>query len=338
SGIIDRIRHETNGAVAQEASLGKDLALDSLSRTELLGAIEDRYQIDLDESAISENTTVAEIEEMIQVETVQGVANIGREQNKPPPSFSRPYWALAFPMSWIRIVFYYLVLYPCTRVMCWVKSRGRENLRPLRGPVLFAANHVTLADSGLIMSVMPHRFRTRLAIAMGGERLKRYRYPAADLPLFTKFRLVFQYWASTGLMNAFPLPKRSGFRKSFDYAGEAVDSGYNILIFPEGELAEDGKLQNLRQGIGVLADGLQIPVVPVVFRDLYELKTKVKARGQGKQYFVKPGTVTVVFGEPIYYESEDTAASFTDKLEGRFRALLGGNDAAADKVGKSNHG
>ena len=315
SGLIDRIRQESGSSVESEARLGADLQFDSLSRSELLGAIEDRYQIDLDESEITETTTVAEIEEMIQGESGNTGENVQRRRSQVPPSFSHPYWSLGFPASWIRLIFHYVVMYPLTRIMCWVKVRGLENLRSLETPVVFAANHVTLVDSPLIMSALPNRFRMSLAIAMGGERLKRYRYPAPDTPIFTKMRQIFQYWASTTLMNAFPLPKRGDFRKSFDYAGEVIDAGYNVLIFPEGELTEDGKLQKLRKGIGLLAEGLKVPIVPVVFKGLYEAKIK------GRR-FVRPGSVTVVFGKPVFHDPKDSVSAITCKIENRFKSLL----------------
>ena len=42
-----------------------------------------------------------------------------------------------------------------------------------------------------------------------------------------------------------------------------MDRGYHVLVFPEGRLTEDGRLQTFRKGIGLLAAGLNAPVVPV---------------------------------------------------------------------------
>ena len=44
-----------------------------------------------------------------------------------------------------------------------------------------------------------------------------------------------QWTLGVALLNLFPLPRQSGFRKSFAYAGEAVDRGYSILVFPRGK-------------------------------------------------------------------------------------------------------
>ena len=71
-------------------------------------------------------------------------------------------------------------------------------------------------------------------------------------------------WAlGVSLLNLFPLPREAGFRESFAYAGESVDRGYSVLVFPEGRHTTDGKMLPFRAGIGLLANNLQIPIVPV---------------------------------------------------------------------------
>ena len=55
------------------------------------------------------------------------------------------------------------------------------------------------------------------------------------------------------LFNVFPLPQKSGFRRSFSYAGESVDRGYSLLVFPEGRTTDDGLMRPFMGGIGLLA-------------------------------------------------------------------------------------
>ena len=69
--------------------------------------------------------------------------------------------------------------------------------------------------------------------------------------LVKRIRWFFTYYLLLIFFNAFPLPRRSGFRESFAFAGEAMDRGYSILVFPEGELTKDGHLQKFRPGIGL---------------------------------------------------------------------------------------
>jgi long-chain acyl-CoA synthetase len=285
--------------------LDEDLDLDSLSRVELMSAIEDRYQIDLDEETFTSTTTVGEIEELIRNE---GAPDHG-------PKFSYPRWTLRFPISLIRPIFYELAIYPITRILGRVKTRGLENLRGLKGPVVFASNHVTYIDPALIMSAMPRRFRDRLAIAMDGERLRAYLHPPKAAGFIKRIRWLSTYPLVIIFFNAFPLPRRSGFRRSFDYAGEAMDRGYNILVFPEGELTRRGDLQKFKGGIGILADGLEAPVVPVYISGLYEL------RNAGQRGWAPPGSVTITFGKPLLFDKNASAQELTREIENRIRVL-----------------
>jgi len=117
-----------------------------------------------------------------------------------------------------------------------------------------------------------------------------------------------KYALGAALFNVFPLPRQSGFRQSFAYAGDAVDRGFSILIFPEGTETKDGKIQPFKAGIGLLASELKIPVVPIMLRGLFEVKQK-------NQRFVKPGTVSVTFGDPITFKADDTPAAITNELD-----------------------
>jgi long-chain acyl-CoA synthetase len=65
-----------------------------------------------------------------------------------------------------------------------------------------------------------------------------------------------------------------------------------------------------KAGIGVLAQALNIPVVPVKLEGLYELKRR-------KQYFAEPGIVRVVFGEPVKFGAGPDATNIALELEKR---------------------
>jgi long-chain acyl-CoA synthetase len=116
------------------------------------------------------------------------------------------------------------------------------------------------------------------------------------------------------LFNVFPIPRQSGFRQSFAYAGEAVDRGWSILIFPEGEETKDGQLQPFKAGIGLLASELNVPVIPIKLQGLYELKQK-------RELFPRPGTVSVTFGDPITFTPNTTPTEITSTLERKLRSV-----------------
>lgn len=300
--VISRIAGPQAARMDPSASLSDDLKLDSLGRVELLSALEDQYQIELDEAAITEATTIADIEQIVSRGKSEAV------------SYPYPRWAMRFPMTWLRPIVYHLFLYPLTLIMCRVRVVGAERLANVMGPVLLISNHVTDADAGLILSALPWRWRLSLAIAMSGEYLRDWRYPPPGRGWLAGLRGKAAYALGAALFNVFSLPRESGFRQSFAYAGEAVDHGWSILIFPEGAETKDGKLQPFKAGIGLLASELNIPVIPIMLRGLFELK-------QRRQYFVRPGTVSVTFGDPIKFSAEDTPTNITRELERCLKTL-----------------
>jgi long-chain acyl-CoA synthetase len=280
-------------------------SLDSLGRIELLSALEERYQIEIDEAAFTAATTVDDVERIVRGEI--------SESSAPYPY---PKWSRKFPLTWLRALLFYTIILPITLVMSRMRVDGDQHLEQLGGPVLFVANHVTLADHALILAALPLRLRHRLAIAMEGEHLRDWLHPAPDTSWFMRLRMLAQYVLVTTFFHVFPLPKQSGFRRAFAYAGECVDRGENVLVFPEGVRAPRGQMHMspFRAGIGLLAKELNIPVVPVKLHGLYELK-------QRQQYFASPGMVSVAFGEPIKFDTRADAAAIAEELHRRIDAL-----------------
>jgi long-chain acyl-CoA synthetase len=298
--VISRIANTQIIDFDASARLAEDLKLDSLGRVELLSALEDQYQIEIDEAAITQATTIGDVERIIS------------EQKSEAVGYPYPRWAMRFPVTWIRFVVYHLFLLPLTWIMCKVRVIGAERLAHLKGPVLFISNHITDVDAGLILSALPARWRSRLAVAMQGEMLRDWRYPSPTTGWFMRLKGKVEYVLGAALFNVFSLPRQSGFRQSFAYAGEAMDRGFSVLVFPEGAETTDGQVRPFRQGIGLLTSELNVPVVPIMLRGLWELK-------QRRQFFVRPGAVSVTFGDPIKFPADATPAEITNALEIAFK-------------------
>ena len=127
------------------------------------------------------------------------------------------------------------------------------------------------------------------------------RTPAPDRGFFGRIYDRVQWILGVSLLNLFPLPREAGFRRSFSYAGEAVDRGYSVLVFPEGRHTMDGKMNPFRAGIGLLAANLGIPVLPMRIDGLFEVK-------QAGKRFAKPCTIGVRIGEPMKISAGDRSA------------------------------
>lgn len=290
------------------ANLGVDLKLDSLGRVQLLSALEDRYQIEIDEAALTPTTTLGDIERMIHKGQTEG------RGAEPVVEYPYPGWARRWPVTWLRALAFYLLVTPFVIVMCWPRARGKERLRDLRGPALFIANHISMVDPGMILFALPLRFRRRLAIAMGGERLRGLRRGLEGANWFGRLLDRASYLLVVTIFNVFALPQKSGFRRAFAFAGEAADEGYSLLVFPEGRTTDDGQMKPFMSGVGLLAKNLDLPVVPIRIEGLFDLTRQ-------RRYFSRPGTVTVTFGEPVKFERGADPAHIARSLEERVRAL-----------------
>lgn len=279
-----------------------DLQLDSLARVELLSALEDRYQISIDEAAFTAATTIGDVQKVVR----------GEVEDHAIAPYPYPRWTRLPPIKLIRFVLFYTIILPITHIMSRMQIAGRGNLTQLSGPALFIANHVTLGDHALVLAALPFRRRHRLAIAMEGELLRNWLHPPADTSLPLRLRWLAQYFLVNLFFHVFPLPKKSGFRRSFAYAGECIDRGESVLVFPEGRRAPRGQMHMdpFKPGIGILAQALNVPVVPVTLEGLYELKRR-------QQYFADPGMVRVVFDAPITFNPETDPATIAQELERR---------------------
>jgi long-chain acyl-CoA synthetase len=90
------------------------------------------------------------------------------------------------------------------------------------------------------------------------------------------------------------LPREAGFRDSFAFAGESVDRGYSVLVFPEGHHTIDGTTRPFRSGVGLLVNDLNIPVVPMRIDGLFEIK-------QAGKRMARPFQIKVRIGAPIEF-------------------------------------
>jgi long-chain acyl-CoA synthetase len=301
--IIARINKGLPATLDPSAKLGTDLRFDSLDRVELLSALEDRYQLEIDEAAFTDATTLGEVENIIR----EG----GHEE---AAQYPYPRWQQRWPLSWLRIGLLYLIVLPATRILGWPRISGREYLRTVRGPLVFVCNHVTMTDHALVLLALPRRFRTRIAIAMDGELLRDWLHPPPGTGLFTRVLGLLKYLSVVCFFNVFSMPQKSGFRRSFAFAGEMMDQGSSLLVFPEGQRTKDGLLNPFMPGTGLLIQKLDAPVVPMRIDGLWELK-------KAARHFAWPGEVSVIIGEPVAYSPQQDPEAVTTNLAKHVRAL-----------------
>ena len=165
---------------------------------------------------------------------------------------------------------------------------------------------------GFILAALPARIRHKLATAAGGEALEALRTPPTSRNLFARIFDRVEWFFGVSLLNIFPLPREAGFRDSFAFAGESVDRGYSVLVFPEGHHTTDGKMRPFRSGIGLLVNDLNIPVVSMRIDGLFELK-------QAGRRTARPHQIKVRIGAPVRFapdmKAQEIAAQIQSEVE-----------------------
>lgn len=228
-----------------------------------------------------------------------------------------PWWA---PVAWIRSAFLELVAQPLVWFLAQPRVSGKLAPRAAES-MLVIANHVTAFDGPLVGYALPRGMRDRMAVAMSGEMLEDYRHfrNPERVPGKKRFMLFgpLAYFLVTALYNVFPLPRQKNFQRSFAHAGEALDRGLHVMVFPEGARSAWGTLARFRPGIGLLVKQSQTAVLPVAIRGVGALKM------QGRGWF-RSGKIEVRVGEPMRFSAEQSEAEITARLQAEVETLLAG--------------
>src|SRR5207248_5412774 len=106
-----------------------DLNLDSLGRVELLSAVEAELGVYVDESQITPQTTVAELERLI------------GQGGRGGPALPDTGWARSPLVRPLRAVLQRAFVFPFVDAGYEWRIKGAEHLVAARGPILIVANH-----------------------------------------------------------------------------------------------------------------------------------------------------------------------------------------------------
>jgi long-chain acyl-CoA synthetase len=278
--------------VASNATI-EELGLSSLERVELMVALEDKFQTRIDEGAFADARSVADLRTLVEKGTAAEAA--------PAEPVNFPSWNRSWPARAIRRVSLPTWILPLARVFAWIHVEGREHLAKIDQPVIFAANHQSHMDGPVILASLPARLRYRVAPAMAKEFFKAHFFPE-QYGRRAWFTNSLNYYLAALFFNAFPLPQReAGARQTLRYIGEVLESGFSVMIFPEGRRTSGGEIDGFRPGIGMIASRLGVPVVPVRLEGLDKVLPPAWK-------MARPGRVRVAFGAPMHLSGDNYEA------------------------------
>lgn len=160
------------------------------------------------------------------------------------------------------------------RFLFGLKIKGLSNI-PEEGRVIIAPNHLSNYDPPLV----------------GCCVLFRPIYFLAKKGLFVN---KFSRWI-LGKVNAIPVntdrPKVRTMKKFVEF----LENENAVMVFPEGTRSKTGKFLRAKPGVGYLALKADSPVIPVLIRGTERSMF---------EHFLRISPLEVVFGEPIYPDSD----------------------------------
>jgi long-chain acyl-CoA synthetase len=279
------------GRTLQPTTTIDELGLSSLERVELMMALEDTFQVTVDETQFSAATTLADLEALTRPLDAAGPAH---PVHAPEP-IDFPSWNRSLAARALRRASLPTWILPLARIFARVDVRGLEHLRRQTGPVIFAANHQSHFDTPVILMALPPEWRYRIAPAMAKEFFKAHFYPE-QFGRSARLTNSANYYLASMFFNAFPLPQReAGTRQTLRYIGDLLGEGFSVLIFPEGRRTDAGEINRFQPGVGMIASRLAVPVVPVRLEGLDRIlhqKAKFPSRGRALVRFGAPMLLT----------------------------------------------
>ncbi len=313
---------------ADDARLDRELNLDSLARVQLQSELEQRLGVSISDEEFERIATFGQLRARLGFSPAPSSAPpAGGPSVGPLPSpsqsansaaetshFLYPHWPWLPAVQALRVVFQEAVMRPLVWLLA-APSVSCGHFQPPDQPLLLIANHVTAYDAALVLYALPPAMRRRVAIAMSGEMLEDFRHARNQGSWFLNLLAPLAYVLIIALFNVFPLPRNAGFRRSFAHAGEAMDRGYHVLIFPEGHRSSDGALLTFRSGIGLLARESRAAILPVALQGLGELK-------QRKRHWFRSGTLQIRVGTPLTPGLQRPPEELAHSLHNVLAALL----------------
>ncbi|HVJ06354.1 MAG TPA: AMP-binding protein [Candidatus Saccharimonadales bacterium] len=311
------------------ARFDRDVHLDSLARVQLQTELEERLGVSIADEEFERIETVGQLRAHL---GFHGTENLEPSVRGPlttkspetqsllhrPPresEFIYPRWTWRPEVRVVRALFQEAIMRPLVRFFAAPSVSGRGPVVSSQEPVLLIANHVTAFDAALALYALPATMRRNVAIAMSGEMLEDWRHARNQDNWLLNILAPLAYWLVTALFNVFPLPKSAGFRRSFAHIGDAMDSGYHVLVFPEGRRSADGILQPFQAGIGLLAQESGARVVPIALKGLGDLK-------QRKRSWFRSHILEIRIGEPIVPQTQLAPEVLATSLHDTIGSLL----------------
>jgi long-chain acyl-CoA synthetase len=153
-----------------------------------------------------------------------------------------------------------------------VVVKGKTFIPPNRN-FLIIANHTSHLDMGLVKVVLGDQGQRLTALA------------ARDYFFDTALKRAY----FENFTNLIPMDREGSLRESLRLAGQALEQGYNLLIFPEGTRSTSGELLEFKPTLGFLALTHHVDILPLYLHGTYQALPKGSIVPKGTKLEVRIG-------------------------------------------------
>lgn len=251
------------GPYAPQQHFEVDLALDSLDLVQLRALLADEFGVTVTDEELWQLQRVEDALRLVEAAAGAGPTEPPKptEPPEPAPDYT---WAKRlrepaqvplderFTMNrrGFRRLMASLGMY-LLRILATVffrlRVRHTERL-PKDGPFLLCPTHLSLLDSPLVYAAFPNAVVHKTVFIAYGP----YFHTGPLSLLVRPGRLIL-----TG--------EADNVGDSMRLAFDALQRGWNVVVFPEGRCSYDGEIMDVFPGVGLLAAEAQVPVVPVLY-------------------------------------------------------------------------
>lgn len=160
-------------------------------------------------------------------------------------------------------------------------------------PVIFAPNHHSHIDTGVMIRSIPAPWRTELVVAAAAD----YFFDAS-----------WKASLSALALNAIPIDREATSRSTFDRLRDVIADGNSLIIYPEGGRSPDGWGQDFKGGAAYLSMRTGAAIIPVHLDGTGEIF------GKGAKK-LSPGRTKVLFGTPLVAQEGENTRRFNERIE-----------------------